>query len=379
VQGRENALETLRAHRRALHRIPEIANGEFETKKFLLKALHALKPDLLRCYGGTGIKAVFFCGKEGAKTLGFRADMDALPILEQTGLPFCSQNPGFMHACGHDGHMALLLTFLGLISARRRELPHNIAAIFQPGEENLLGARDMVRAGILEDPRIDEIYGLHVMPSYRAGTIGLSAGPVMAGNTSLDIRVLGRSAHGAAPHLGVDSILAAAQVALSLEARLTRLSAEEPSLLTFGQIQGGAVRNQLAGETTLRGTLRYFSLKRRDELHAVIKECSAAAAASFGARAEVLFDERQYPPVVNDQAAVGRALPLLPEGLLLPQPRQMIAEDFSCYLNERPGFFAFAGVGRGEDDAPLHSDRFCFDEEALLPALDFYLRLAQNP
>ncbi|MDR3086311.1 MAG: amidohydrolase [Christensenellaceae bacterium] len=379
MQGPKNALKTLRAHRRALHRIPEMANHEFQTKDALLSALRALKPDLLRCYGGTGIKAVFFCGKEGAKTLGFRADMDALPVEEKTCLPFCSQNPGFMHACGHDGHMALLLTFLGFVSAKRLELPHNIAAIFQPGEENLLGARDMVRAGILEDPRVDEIYGLHVMPSYRAGTIGLSAGPVMAGNTSLDIRVIGKSAHGAAPHLGVDSILAASQVVLSLEARLTRLSAEEPSLLTFGQIAGGVVRNQLAGETTLRGTLRYFSLKRRDELHRVIAESSSAAAAVFGAKAEVLFDERQYPPVVNDAAVVSKALPLLPEGVLVPQPRQMIAEDFSCYLNERPGFFAFAGVGRGESDAPLHSDRFSFDEEALLPALDFYIRLAQNP
>ena len=370
------SLDRLRAHRRALHRIPERGLLEFKTKAYLLSVLEPLGPDRLDQLGDTALKAVFFCGRPGAKTLAFRADMDALPVREETGLPFCSGHEGFMHACGHDGHMALLLTFCEYVAAHREELGCNVVALFQPGEENYLGARDFVRLGALEAPRVDEVYGGHLMPSLPLGSVGLSAGPVMAGNLSIALRVRGVSAHGASPQNGVDGVLAACQALVAIQAALSRLDPTQPCLASFGSIHGGSVRNALAEEVVADGVMRYYDQAHRDAMLRTMERAAQGAAGALGATAELWRDEKEYPPVINDEACVRKAAALL-EGRVA-QTAQMISEDFSCYLNQRPGCFAFIGCGQEGRTSPLHSSRFDFDEAALLPMLQLYIRLSRQ-
>ena len=200
-------LELLKRHRRALHRIPEIGDTEFKTQAYLIRELELLKPDDLRIYAGTGVRAVFR-GNGCGRVLAFRSDIDALPVTEETGCSYASEHPGYMHACGHDGHMANLLVFAKWLSDHREALVDDVVLLFQPAEETVGGAKRMIDEGALEDPHVDVIYGMHMMPDVPKGKIASCAGPIMAQTCEMDFVIHGKSAHGATPHLGKDAITA---------------------------------------------------------------------------------------------------------------------------------------------------------------------------
>lgn len=366
-------LELLIRHRRALHRIPEPGHREHQTQAYIMDVLRPLAPDTLIPCAGTGVKVVFLAKNGAQKTLGFRSDIDALPLTEETKLPFASANSGYMHACGHDAHMALLLTFLQQVASMREQMKVNVVGLFQPAEENYLGAADMIADGALENPHIDEIYGGHVAPFYEKGVIAASQGAVMAGNISVDLTIQGKASHGASPQNGIDGILAAASVISAIQMRMTRLCPTDPALVSFGTIHGGEIRNGLAEEVKLTGIIRYYNAAMRDTILELLRTTAENTAAAYGAKAIFTRDQKEYPPVINAALPAQKAQRLIPS--VTAQAPQMIAEDFACYLNERPGLFAFIGTGEDGRRAPLHSTTFDLDESALEPMVDFYTKL----
>lgn len=368
----QSSLEELTRVRRALHRMPEDAYCEHETSTFIYDYLFALAPDKLIKLAGTGVKAVFYA-KEPHRTTAFRADMDALPIVEETGLSCASRNSGFMHACGHDAHMAAALITASLVARHRGELRENVVFLFQPAEEGGAGAARMIEDGALEAPHVDRIFGLHVYPGIPVGKIALRAGPMMARATGFDIALLGKSAHGARPHLGNDAIVAAAHLIAMLETLVSRrIDPMENAVLTIGSIAGGTRRNIICNEVTLRCTMRTFTDEVYETMISGVRGMLKAVEAAFGVEARLIFDGEDYYAVVNDaqlaaqyEAAAGDAV--------LPAQRACISEDFSFYQRERPGLFVFLGVG--EEIDPLHTPRMFFEESALLPAIETHLRL----
>ena len=363
-------LEYMTQCRRDLHRIPELEQHLPETCAYVKAQLAALSCTVLEPTEGS-VCAYFDEGK--AETAAFRADMDALPVTEETGLPFASRHPGRMHACGHDGHTALLLGFARRVEARRGSLGRNVLLIFQPAEENPGGARPLCESGILERCRVSHIFGLHLWPGLPAGEIYTRPGPMMAKSSEIDVPFRGKSVHISRWREGADSLLSAAEYlrrVYDMEAR--EFPPETARLLRFGRAEGGVIRNAVAAETVLRGTLRAFTLEDFDFLRRRCGEIAAETAAEHGCTASAAFSEG-YPPVTNDpallariEAQLGKNGPKRYAGLALT------TEDFAWYQQYVPGVFFFLGVG---DTAELHSPRFTFDEQVLEQGLALYEKL----
>lgn len=359
---------------RALHQIPEIGNEEHKTHAYLMRQLAAMSPDVLEPVAGTGIKCVFMA--PGAqRALAFRSDIDALPAQEATGLPHASTHPGMMHACGHDAHMAALLGFAACCAALRAagKLPCNVVLIFQPAEETTGGARRMVQTGVLDDPYVSEVFGLHVMPDVPLGRIACCEGGMMAGDYEFDIEIMGRSAHGALPHQGINSLDAAVALYTQLKAIPLALAPGEFSLLNIGLVQGGTNRNIVPEKSRMEGTVRMYTT---DTLRK-IKEKIERSAAGIAAAHDVVITHREvvyFPPVINPRHLVTSLAEAL-QGELITQQPLLIAEDFSYYQQERPGLFAFVGTGSKGHTHPLHSSHFCYEDDALIHALSTHLLL----
>lgn len=366
------SLTELARVRRALHQIPEDGYRENETSQFVADYLRALAPDALSRIAGTGVKAVFLA-KNARRTTAFRADMDALPIAEETGLPFASRNPGFMHACGHDAHMAAALICASLVARHRDRLLENVVFLFQPAEEGGVGAVKMIEGGALEAPHVDRIFGFHVYPGLAKGKLALREGPMMARATGLDITVRGTSAHGAKPHLGKDAIVAAAHLVAMLETLVSRrVDPMENAVLTIGTIAGGTRRNIICEEVALACTMRTFTDEVYEQMIAGIRGMLKAVEDAFDVKTELCFDGQDYLAVVND-AQLAREYALLAGDAAVEAERATISEDFSFYQRRTPGLFVFAGVG--EEVGALHTPCMFFEEDALLPAIEVYLRL----
>ena len=249
----------VRAHRRALHRIPELGYSEQKTQAYILKELQALAPDEVRVFAQTGVRAVFRGNGQG-RVVAFRADIDALPVKEETGCAFASEHPGFMHACGHDGHMANLLTLARWLADHRAKLVDDVVLLFQPAEETTGGAKRMIDEGALENPHVDVVYGMHVMPDVPKGKIAACAGPIMAQTSEMNLIIHGRSAHGATPHLGCDAVTAMGHLITMLQTSVARsVDPCQQALITIGRVQAGTQRNILADEAVLEGIVRTFS------------------------------------------------------------------------------------------------------------------------
>lgn len=366
-------LEQLRAHRRALHRIPEIGEAEHKTHAYLMQALSQLAPDDLRVFAGTGVRAVFR-GNGRGRVVAFRADIDALPVREQTGCSYASMHEGFMHACGHDGHMANLLTFGKWLHDHRAKLIDDVVLLFQPAEETVGGAKRMIDEGALEDPHVDVIYGMHMMPDVPLGKIACCAGPIMAQTCEMDFVVHGKSAHGATPHLGTDAITAMGHLLTLFQTTVARsVDPCRQALLTIGKVRAGEQRNILADRAEMQGIVRTFSNKVYAELEARICDDLKGIEAAFGVRTEFI-KHVFYPCVENDEAEFERVKAILGDRFLPAKPR-MIAEDFSYYQLSVPGVFVFCGCMDETHTAPLHAAAFDFDERALLPGLALFARL----
>lgn len=366
-------LPKLITHRRALHRIPETGFKEHKTQAYVLEQLRALEPDELRVFAGTGVRAVFRGNGKG-RVLGFRADMDALPVTEETEREFVSEHPGYMHACGHDGHMANLLTLAAYVSDHRSAMRDDVVLLFQPAEETTGGAKPMIDEGALKDPNVDVIYGMHVMPDIPKGKIACCAGPLMAQTCEMDFIIHGKSAHGATPHLGVDAISAMGHLITLLQTSVARcVDPCQQALITIGKVRAGEQRNILASTAQMEGIVRTFSNEVYDGLEERIRSDIAAVDTAFGTQTE--FVKRVfYPCVENDAVEFERVRALLGENMITAKPK-MTAEDFSYYQLSVPGVFVFCGTGDETHQAPLHACTFDFEEDALLPGLALFAGL----
>ncbi len=356
--------------RHAFHQHPEIRFQETWTAERISRVLTqwgiSHQTGLAR---GTGIVASI-TGKPG-KTIALRADIDALEIEEATGLPYASQVPGRMHACGHDGHMANLLGVARVLREFRKALQGTVRFLFQPGEEQEGGARYMIADGALEG--VDAIFGLHGSPLYPAGTIAVKSGPLMASADFFRILVQGKGGHGADPASAIDPIIVAAHIATALQAVVSReVDPREPAVVTIAHIQAGTSTNIIPDTALLEGTIRSVEPATDALLREAIERIASHTAQAFRASASVNFGENPYPPVVNDTAMTELLLDSasrtigIDKVFVLKKP-QMIAEDFACYLEQVPGAYFFLGMANAPDEPypPLHSAQYDFNDEAL--------------
>ena len=358
----------LTRHRQALHRIPELGYQETKTKSYILEELKKCNPDQIEMVLETGIKCVFYGTQKDRDAIAFRADMDALPIQEPEDCPYRSQHPGQMHACGHDGHMAMLLTLARVLSDHRESLSRNVVLLFQPAEETTGGADRMIRQGVLENPHVSEVYGMHMMPDVPLGKIAVVAGPIMASTCEIDLIFRGKASHGAYPHLGQDALAAAGYAITMLQSIVSRrINPIEPAVLTLGKMTAGTQRNILADTARIEGIIRTYSNDVYDQIEACIKDILAGTERAFHVETEI---EKHvfYPSTCNDPEKVEKVKRILQDRYMQAVPR-MTAEDFSYFLLARPGAFLFCGCMDEQHHSPLHSPEFGFDEEALVYGL----------
>jgi amidohydrolase len=373
--------------RRDFHRHPELSNREVRTAGVVAEHLRALGLEVQTGVAHTGVVAMLDSGKPGP-VVALRADMDALPVAEEVDVPFASkaralfngQDVGVMHACGHDCHVAILMGVAELLVGMKPLLRGRVKFIFQPAEEGPPpgeegGAALMIKQGVLENPKPEVIFGLHVFAGVEAGTIAYRPGPTLASSDRIRIVVKGQQTHGALPWRGVDPIVISSQIVLGLQTIISRQVdvSLEPAVLSIGAIRGGVRDNIIPDTVEMLGTVRTFNEQMRADIHARIRNTVELIAQSAGASAQVHFDNA-YPVTVNDVPLTERMVPTLERvaGKDKVFVGQKITgyEDFSYYQQKLPGFFFFVGVTpTGVDrkaSAPNHSPRFFVDESALL-------------
>lgn len=364
--------------RRELHQIPESGYTEKKTSARVADHLKTAGLDVRTGIAQYGVVGLLRTERPGP-TLMIRADMDALPVTEQTGLPFSSTHAGAMHACGHDAHMAMVLGAALVLGRMKESLKGNIKFIFQPAEEGPGGAKPMIEEGVMENPKVDYAVGCHLWPAIPEGTIGVKAGPIMAAMNRFDIRIIGSEGHGAMPHLCVDALEVGTQVVNALQRIVSRhMNPLKPTVVSVGAFHAGKAFNIIPGEAELCGTTRTFDLEIWNTWEPRIRKILQGVCDSMGARFELKFDFG-YPPTINDpfmadlvrrcaEEVVG------PDKVLEPEPT-MGGEDMSYYLQRAKGCFFFLGVGR-PGCAPLHNAKFDFNEDVLLIGIETYCRIA---
>ena len=362
--------------RRAIHRRPELSRCEERTAELVAGVLEGLGLEVRRSVGGHGVLGLLRGTGGGADmgpTVGLRADMDALPMQEETGLPYASEVPGVMHACGHDTHTAMLLGTACVLAGMRDALPGNVKFIFQPAEElnPIGGAPGMIADGALEDPRVDGLFGLHVWPAYETGKVVLRSGPQMGASDRVYLTVEGRAAHGSAPDQGVDAIMIAGQVLCGLQSIVSRsVSPLDAAVVTIGTIKGGWRYNVIPDRVEMEGTVRTLREEVQAAMPDLIERAAGGIARSLRGSCEVRY-VKGYPPLVNDPEMCDLAAKAVrevmgAEHLVVAERPELGAEDFAFFARERPAAFAWLGcrpAGAGpEETGVLHSTRFCPDE-----------------
>ncbi len=362
--------------RRHLHMNPEPSMQEHDTARFVAERLREIGiEDMREGVGETGVVANVW--GHGDRTVALRADMDALEMTEETGAEYASRRDGMMHACGHDGHTACLLGAAAILHEMRDGLPGNVKLVFQPGEEGAGGALRMIDDGVLRDPEVSAIAALHVFPELASGAIGLNRGFVTAQSESVDLVLHGEAAHAARPHQGVDAIALAAAALTAIQQFVARTT--DPihrKVVTFGTIKGGTRRNVLADRVEVSGTIRTYETETREAIIDFIGNRLGQIVAGLGGRLEASLSEG-YPPLCNDEWVLGCAADAAREVLgeeavvELDYP-SMGAEDFAYFpqAGEVPAAMLRLGT-RNEERGfvwPVHSTRFDFDDEAVLPA-----------
>jgi amidohydrolase len=364
----EQTIERVVALRRAIHQHPELGFEEHETQALIERELDALGVEHRRV-AGTGVVGVVRGALPGA-VAALRADMDALPLTERSGLPFASKIDGKMHACGHDAHTAMLLGAARELQAMRATLHGTTVLIFQPAEEGPGGAEPMIAAGVLENPKVEAIAMLHVDPRIAPGDIGITPGPVNASADELYITIRGKGGHGAYPHTSIDAIPAASAVVLALQNIAARETDPLKSVVvTIGTIEGGYRNNIIADHVQMSGTLRAHDPQIRDGLEARVRRIVDHVTAAYGATADVRI-VRGYPPVVNDVALAEAFARFMREHTALRVERlapTMGAEDFAYFALRVPALHVRLGIRSESSGAvhPGHSPEFRIDEAAL--------------
>lgn len=366
------------ALRHELHQHPELAFEEHRTSARIAGLLTDWGYTVSTGVGGTGVVATLRRGN-GTRRLGLRADFDALPISEDSGLDYTSRRPGLMHACGHDGHTTILLTAAHHLAWHGR-FDGTLQLVFQPAEEIGRGANAMLADGLFERFPVDAIFALHNWPGIAAGRFGFVEGAAMASVDWARIRVLGQGGHGAEPHTGVDPVLAAAHVVTALQSLVARnVDPREMAVVTVGAIHGGQAGNVIPDSVELTLTVRAFLPEVRAQLRQRVPALAEAVAAGFGARLEIDFP-LGFPSVINHSAETAFARATAREcfgedGLVAALAPRTASEDFAFFLQRRPGSFLFVGNG---DSAPLHSPRYVFNDAIIAPAASYWVHLAER-
>lgn len=359
--------------RRHLHRHPELSTQEVETGRYIENKLKKWGIPCTAGWSETGVVGIIEGRNPASRCVALRADMDALPIEEQTGLEFASQNPGVMHACGHDAHMACLLGAAKILQTLRNEWEGTVKLIFQPSEEDFrAGAPKMIEQGVLENPAPQRIYALHVMPELECGKVGVKNGQYMASTDEIYITAIGKAGHGAMPELNVDTVLMSAYILTGLQQVVSRQAPPYiPTVLSFGRIIGEGRTNIIPGQVEMEGTLRTFNEAWRAKAHGCIERVAQCIAQGMGGSCQVRIDHG-YPFVNNDAAAADHVRKVAAQTLGKEQveelPLRMTAEDFAYYTQRIPGCMFRLGVKppRLAEPSNLHTSTLMIDEDALV-------------
>ena len=368
-------VEGLVALRRDFHRHPELSFEERRTAEIVAERLSAAKLEVRTGVGRTGVVGVLRGDRPG-RTIAWRADIDALPLTESLDLPFVSATPGVMHACGHDGHTAIGITLAEMLSARRQAMPGTAVFLFQPAEEIFGGAKPMIEAGALADPRVDEVYGLHLTTQAPVGQIGVRPGPAMASADFFDVEVTGRGGHGAYPHLSVDPITVAANILLGMQNLVSHeVAAQETAVLTVGQIVAGTKHNIIPATAVMRGSLRTFTPTVRMQIKERLAAYARDIARAYRAEARLSFMGEGCPTVVNHEreSALVRTSAVAELGVDAVKGESalvMASDDMSLFLQERPGCYFRVGIAPvSGPPRPHHAPEFEMNEDGLPVAL----------
>ncbi|MBX0328946.1 amidohydrolase [Oscillochloris sp. ZM17-4] len=363
--------DELTAIRRDLHMHPEMGFQEVRTARIVAEKLNSLGYEVMTGVGKTGVVGLLQGGQPGEKVVLLRFDMDALPIQEENDVPYKSQTPGVMHACGHDAHVAVGIGVATLLAKHREQVPGTIKLMFQPAEEGLGGAMSMINDGLLDGPKVDYALGLHVSSWHELGTAAVVSGAMLAAGDGLSITVHGRGGHGAQPDQTVDAVLVASHIVVALQTVVARnINPNDTGVVTVGAIHAGEAGNVIAETATMRGTIRCFSQDVRAVLHTRIRAVAEGVAAALGARAEVLITLGVDPTISAPRPTAvvhGVAADVLGEQNINTTFRTTGGEDFSAVLERVPGNFFMLGA---RNDAkglnfPHHNPRFDIDEACL--------------
>jgi amidohydrolase len=382
--------------RRHLHQNPELGNREVKTAAYIVERLRSFGLEPQTGMAKTGIVALLKGGRPGP-VVALRADMDALPVREQVDLPFASkattewegQQVSVMHACGHDTHVAILLATARVLSQVKDRLPGTVKFIFQPAEESVpiserpAGAEAMVKEGVMQNPKVDAVFGLHVFANVPSGTLTYRSGPFMAAADAFEVIVTGRQTHGSSPWRGVDPIVVGAQIVTALQTIVSRSVdiTRLPAIVTVGQFQSGVRNNIIPDTARLVGTIRTFDDAVQTDIHERVRKIAEGIAAGAGASVKVTID-RGYPVTSNDPALTKRMLPSLEKsapGQVKESELITGAEDFTYYQRQAPGFFFFLGITPNDQvgkAASNHSPLFFVDEKALVTGVRALANLA---
>lgn len=380
VTRREESLVTLR---RDFHRHPELSFQEHRTAQIVAERLRAAKLEVHTGIGGTGVVGIFR-GKNPGRTVAWRADMDALPLTETLNVPFASQSPGVMHACGHDGHTAIAITLAEVMAAGRDEIPGTAVFIFQPAEEIGAGAKAIIEGGVLDNPPVDAVYGLHLVTRLPAGHVAVRPGPFMASADAFVVKVQGRGGHGALPHQAIDPISVAANILLGMQNLISReVSAKEPAVLTVGQVLAGTKHNIIPATAEMYGTLRTLNPAVRERVKERLGLFVGHIARAYQAEANLSFHEESIPSVVNDTQETALVEKCTAEELgheaVGDADFTMASDDMSRFLVERPGCYFLAGIGPASGPSrPHHAPEFEMNEDGLSVALRVGLKVVLN-
>ncbi|MDS9469332.1 M20 aminoacylase family protein [Paracoccus sp. MBLB3053] len=367
--------------RRDLHSHPELGLEEHRTSDIVARELACYGYKVARGLSKTGVVGTLVCGS-GNRAIALRADMDALPITEETGLPYASRSAGLMHACGHDGHTATLLAAARTL-AERRNFDGTLHVIFQPAEENWGGAKIMVEEGIFQQFPCDAVFGMHNEPALPFGQFTFRDGPIMAAVDECYIQVIGEGGHGSTPEFTRDPVVAGASIVMALQSIVSRnIAAMDPAVVTVAAFHSGTVSNIIPSSAEIVVGIRSFDRVVRDEIERRINLIAKAQAESYGLSAKLRY-VRSYDPTINHPAETAFARDLAREmfgaerAVDFDRP-MMGSEDFAYFLNERPGSYFFLGTAKGPADPGLHHPKFDFNDDALAVGAAFWVALAER-
>jgi amidohydrolase len=369
--------------RRDFHAHPELAYQENRTAGIVAEHLQQCGYEVRTAIGQTGVLGIL-TGKSQGKTLMLRADMDCLPVQEENDASYKSVHEGRMHACGHDGHTAILMAVAEQLKKKQQTLKGTTKIVFQPAEEGGNGAERMIQDGVLANPKVDAAFGLHLWNDRPVGKVALNPGPLMAGVHSFDLTIHGKGGHGAAPHQTIDTIVASAQVINNLQTIVSRnVDPLETAVVTVASIHAGSAFNVIAESAAMKGTVRYFSPALGEQLPLMIERIVSGTTQSMGATYSLKY-EKLTPPTINDPAMAEFIREVAAEVVgsenVTMNARTMGGEDMSFFLNEVPGCFFFVGSRNEERNLiyPHHSPKFDFDEAAMEIGVEILCRAAEK-